>query len=278
MLLTKTINGIEIAYTDSGFAEGPAIVMFTGWAHDISLFDPLVPYLAFKHRVITICWRGHGPSRDPIEDFGVKEQFDDSMALLKELEVDQFYLISHSHGGWVALEVADQVGKGRVLGVLMLDQIMTPAPSGFIDDLHAMQSKSLWRAARKNLFDSWTANSTNCKPLMDHIIYSLSSFGYDMWALSCRVIFSAYSAHTSPMGRMEKFNPSLTNNDSPPPIRHIFSHPLNNPSYRELHEKFAESHPWFSWTDLKGGTHFPSLEVPERVAEQLEDLIKKSSS
>lgn len=270
MLLTKKVNGVEIAYDESGSSDKPAVVLLTGWAHEISLYDALLPYLAAKHRVIRVCWRGHGPSRDPIDDFGVEEQFTDTCALLEQLEVDKFYIISHSHGGWVALETADRLGTERVLGVLMLDQIMTAPPPGFATDLQAMQAKNTWRAARKSLFDSWLARSGN-NAVEDHCMYSLSSFGHDMWALSCRVIAGAYEAHGSPMGRMKKI-------PNPPPIRHIFSHPLDSVEYRQLHENFAKENAWFSWTDLKGETHFPSVEIPEKVAEQMEDLIKQSNS
>lgn len=281
MLLTKKVNGVEIAYKDSGFAEGPAIVLYTGWCHDTSLYAGVVPYLATKYRVIEMNWRAHGPNRDPIPDFGVEEQFQDSAGLLEQLEVDQFYIISHSHGGWVALETADRLGRGRVLGVLMIDQIMTNPPPGFATDLQGMQTKTTWRAARKSLFDDWLPPtcssvdiSSSSKPVQDHIVYSLSSFGFDLWSLSCRVIYGAYSAHGSPMGRMKKM---AAGSPSMPPIRHVFSHPLDKPSYRQLHVDFARENPWFSWCDLQGQTHFPSLELPGKVAEQLEEVIKLSS-
>ena len=89
-----------------------------------------------------------------------------------------------------------------------------------------------------------------------------------MWALSCRVIANAYRTHGTPMSRMEAIK-------NPPPIRHIFSHPLNEREYRDLHEEFSGMHSWFSYTDLKGATHFPSLELPGKVAEQIDDLVQK---
>lgn len=269
MFCTKTINGVEIAYDESGFSEGPPIVLLTGWAHDMSLYDELLPYLAQKHWVIRVNWRGHGLSRDKIDDFGVEEQVNDTLALLGLLEVDQCLLVSHSHGGWAGLALADKMGKERVRGLLMIDQIMTPPPPEFASCLQLMQAKDTWRGARRALFEDWIAHSQN-KPLHDHIRYSLSSFGYDMWSLSCRVIADAYATWGTPMGRMSKIT-------QPPPIRHVFSHPLNRPDYRQLHKDFAEKHPWFSFTDLAGETHFPSLEIPEKVAQEIEDLLSQSN-
>ena len=87
-----------------------------------------------------------------------------------------------------------------------------------------------------------------------------------MWSLSCQVIEQAYQTHGSPMRRMAKMADQ-------PLIRHIFSHPLNGPEYRRVHEDFSKEHPWFSYKDLKGETHFPSCEIPKQVCEELEDLI-----
>jgi pimeloyl-ACP methyl ester carboxylesterase len=270
MLLTTKINGVEIAYDQSGFHDGPPLVLLTGWAHDINLYDELLPVLASNHRVIRVCYRLHGPTRQPFHEFGVAELVDDTLSLLDTLDIDDFYLVSHSHGGWVALEMVDRVGPERVRALLMLDQIMTQPPSGFAASLREIQSKQTWLTARKHLFENWMSHSTN-KAVHDHHLYSLGSFGFDMWALSCKVIEQAYATWGSPMGRMEKIK-------NPPPIRHIFSHPLNSPGYRHLHEEFSAKHSWFSYTDLKGKSHFPSLEIPEQVGQEIEELIEQAAT
>jgi pimeloyl-ACP methyl ester carboxylesterase len=268
MYLTKQINGVEICYDECGTADRPALVLLTGWAHDIRLYDELLSYLSHDHWVIRVCWRGHGPSRDAIDDFGVEEQISDTIGLLDALEVDKFYLVSHSHGGWPALGIADKLGRDRVLCLLMIDQIMTPPPPEFAVGLQAMQAKETWKAARQGLYDNWTAGSGN-KAVENHYIYSFGSFGHRMWALSCRVIAAAYQEYGTPMRRMEMIR-------NPPLIRHIFSHPLNQPEYRKIHEELSRKHSWFSFADLKGETHFPSLEIPEKVALQIEQLVQEA--
>lgn len=266
MYLTKTINGVEICYDESGDADGPPIVLLSGWAHDMRLYDLMLPYLASKYWVIRINWRGHAPNRDYTEDFGVPEQVSDTLGLLKELDVDKFYLVSHSHGGWPALEIADKLGRDRVLCLLMIDQIMSPPSPEFVSGLQAMQDQDTWRAARRGLFTHWLDDSNN-QAVKDHFTYCMGSYGYKMWSLSCRVIAEAYQTHRSPMDRIKKI-------ENPPPIRHVFSHPRHSPEYRKLHEHFRGEHPWFSFTDLKGETHFPDIEIPDKVNAELEDLIK----
>lgn len=269
MYLTKTINGVEICYDEAGFSDTPAIVLVSGWAHDMRVYDGMLPYLTPKHWVVRVNWRGHGPDRNYVDDFGVKEQVEDTIGLLQALDVGQFYLVSHSHGGWPALEIADKLGKDRVLALLMIDQIMTAPPPEFVAGLKAMQAPDTWRAEREGLFKHWLAGSKN-KAVHDHLTYCMGSYGFRMWSLSCRVIENAYEAQHSPMSRMRKMA-------HPPPIRHVFSHPRDSSDYRRLHQDLSNEHSWFSYADLKGETHFPSLEIPQKVCEQLEDLIKMSA-
>jgi pimeloyl-ACP methyl ester carboxylesterase len=269
-MLLKTINGIEIAYDESGYASGPPLVLLTGWAHDMRLYDEMLPLLVPRYRVVRINWRGHGPNRDNIPDFGVEEQVQDTIGLLSSLGIDQFYLVSHSHGGWPALELADTLGKSKVLCLLMIDQIMTPPPAAFSEGLQAMQGNSTWLQARQDLFTHWLAGSSN-KAVYDHFYYNMGGFGHSMWSLSCRVIADAYARHGCPMDRMDKIK-------DPGPIRHVFSHPRQSQEYRQLHEDFKNKHAFFSWADLEGDTHFPDLEIPDKVVEQIEDLIKSTRS
>lgn len=267
-MLTKKLNGCEIGYDESGYADGPPVVLLTGWAHDLGLYDKMLPLLVVKHRVIRMCYRGHGPCRDDIPDFGVEEQVADVLALLDSLHVYQFYLVSHSHGGWPALELADRLGKQRVPCLLMIDQIMTPPPPAFATGLKAMQSKDTWIQSRKDLFENWLAGSKN-KAVHDHFYYNMGGFNFEMWSLSCRVIADAYGKHGSPMDRMSKIQNS-------PLIRHVFSHPRQNVEYRQLHQDFSAKHDFFSFRDLEGETHFPDLEIPDKVVAEIKDLIQAS--
>ncbi|KAL2838382.1 Alpha/Beta hydrolase protein [Aspergillus pseudoustus] len=272
MVLTKTINGTEISYDTSGYATGAPLVLLTGWAHDIQLYDLLLPHLAHKYNVVRINWRGHGPSRDSIADFGVEEQVSDTIALLDALDVTTFHLVSHSHGGWAGLGLIDKLGPSRVLSLFMIDQIMTDPPAPFASGLAAMQDKDSWKVARQGLFDNWLGGSDN-PAVRDHFAYSFGKFGYDMWALSCRVIAGAYGEHGNPMKRMEK----IAEQGRIVPIRHVFSHPVNDAKYRAWHEAFQTERrkKWFSWRDLGGPTHFPTLDSPEIVAGEIEAFMER---
>jgi pimeloyl-ACP methyl ester carboxylesterase len=265
MINTKTINGVQIGFDDQGYApDKPAIVLLNGWGHDHRAWNGLVPYLRPHRRVIRVLWRGHGPDRDLVGDFGVAEQVSDTIGLLNALEVDSFVPLSHAHGGWVAMDIAEQLGPERVPQLMLLDLIMTPAPPEFVAGLHAIQQPETWLAGRDGLVQSWLAGTTN-EAVLNHVRYEGGGHGFDMWARAGRVIEKAYGTWGSPMGRMEKLT-------SPRPIRHVFSHP-KAPEYDALHEEFRKRNPWFSYTRLNGETHFPGIELPQQVAAELFDLV-----
>ncbi len=264
MINTMTVNGVQIAFDDQGLAPGPAIVLLTGWAHDHRAYNRLLPHLLPDHRVIRVCWRGHGPDRTPVGDFGVAEQTADTIALLDALEIESFVPVAHAHGGWAALDIADALGAQRVPQVMILDLIMTPPPPEFVAGLHAIQQRETWLAGREGLVQSWLAGSSD-EAVRYHMEHECGGFAFDMWSRACRVIENAYDTWGSPMGRMERLV-------EPRPIRHVFSHP-KVPEYDQLHEEFRSRNPWFSYTRLNGQTHFPGLELPDRVARELHDLL-----
>lgn len=268
MTNTMTVNGVQIAFVDEGLEPGPVIVPLTGWAHDHRAFDRLVPHLIPKHRVVRVCWRGHGPDRTPVGEFGVAEQVADTIALLDALEIETFVPVAHAHGGWAALDIAEQLGPDRVPAVMILDLIMTPAPPEFVAGLRAIQQRETWLAGRDGLVQSWLDGSDN-PAVRYHMQHEAGGFGFDMWSRACRVIENAYDTWGSPMGRMEKLT-------QPRPIRHVFSHP-KSADYDALHDEFCSRNPWFSYTRLPGETHFPGIEMPEHVAAELSDLIGECS-
>ncbi|ADI11806.1 putative dioxygenase [Streptomyces bingchenggensis BCW-1] len=266
MINTITLNGTQIAFDEHGIpGPGPAIVLLPGWCHDHRYYDRLLRRLAPEHRVIRVNWRGHGPDRTPVADFGIAEQTADTIALLDALDMTTFVPVAHAHGGWVALEMAEELGPQRVPQLLIVDLIMTQLPPDFHFGLQAMQQRETWVMAREGLAQSWMAGSSN-EHVTHHALHETGGFGFDMWSRSCRVIENAYNTWGSPMARMEQ----LTH---PRPVRHVFAHP-KVAEYDALHEDFRSRNPWFSYTRLEGETHFPALEQPEQVAAELNDFLK----
>ncbi|SKU01930.1 1H-3-hydroxy-4-oxoquinaldine 2,4-dioxygenase [Mycobacteroides abscessus subsp. abscessus] len=264
-MYTISINGTQLTFDDQGLDNGPAILLLTGWGHDHRAYDEILPYLVPHHRVIRMDWRGHGLDRTPVADFGPAEQFSDVVGLLNALSVRSFVPVAHAHAGWTALELADRLGTTRVPAVMLVDLIMTAAPPEFLQGIRAFRDPMGWQSSRLEFLRAWLAGSDNAA-VNRHIRSEMGGFGFDVWARAGRVIEDAYVTWGSPMSRMEKMA-------EPPHVHHIFC-TRERTGYDDLHDEFQHRNPWFSYKRLNGATHFPQLELPARVAEEVLGLLK----
>ncbi|QKG24399.1 alpha/beta fold hydrolase [Actinomadura verrucosospora] len=263
-LKTLRIGGNPITYQDLGPRDAPAVVLMSGWCHDHRLFDRLVPHLAGDLRVLCIDWRGHGEDRTPVADFGYREQASDTIAVLDELGVGRFLPLSHSHGGWANLEIAERVGAARAPRLIVVDWLMTPPAPEFAAGLAAIQDPATWIEGRQGLYDVWL-NGQDHERVKRHLDEEMSGFDFEMWARSCRVIAEAYAEFGSPLDRMV----GLTERR---PVTHLFSQPTD-PAYEQAQIDFRAGHPWFGYRTLGGPTHFPTLDVPDKVAAEIRDQL-----
>lgn len=272
LVYTKTINGHQIAFTDFGFAnEGPAIVTFSGWNQDHRGWANVTPCLMDTYRVISVCFRGHGPNRDPVEDFGFQDHARDVLGVLDSLGVDQFICLSASHGTWPALELSQIVGPRRCLAILVLDLIMTEPSPQFLGGMKALQGEKTWRPTVIALFKGWS-NGTQSIEMRDQILLNGGGFNYETWSRAGRTIEAAYTTWGSPMKRMEQ----LAN---PPLVHHVYTQPAGNSGaeYEEVHRKFQLEHSdWFSFFCAEGKTHVPHIEQPETVSREARALVAKA--
>ncbi|WP_051580963.1 alpha/beta fold hydrolase [Pseudonocardia acaciae] len=259
------VGGHVISYLDHGPRHAPVVLLMSGWCHDHRLFDQLVPLLRAHYRTLCVDWRGHGADRGPVPDFGCPEQAADTLAVLDALGIERFLPVSHSHGGWANLLIADRAGTARVPRLILLDWLMTPPAPGFADSLAAIQNPDTWVEGRRRLFDVWL-NGQDQPRVRRHLDEEMSGFGYPMWALSCRVIADAYAEFGSPLNRMAAMAEPRT-------VKHLFSQPTD-PAYERAQHEFGRHHPWFDYRMLGGPTHFPSLDSPARVAAEIAEYAE----
>lgn len=259
-----TVDGHSLSYVDNRRqAAEPAIVMLPGWCHDHRAFRYLISEIDPEFRVVVPNWRGHGLEPHAVDDFGYEEQVSDTLAILSEVGVDSFIPVSHSHGGWVLVDLLEQVGPRRAPSGIMLDWLMWPPQPDFAESLDLLQDPDRWSEGRDGLFSSWLGGHSE-ERVRHHLEVEMKDYGFDCWGRSGRVIDDAYAKNGSPMQMM-------ANLSSPRPIRHLFSHPTAA-EYEKINSDFADEHPWFSYAKLGGPTHFPGIDVPDRVAGHIREF------
>ena len=98
---TVDVNGARLWYDEAG--SGPAVLLVHGGLGDSGLWEPVVPFLADRFRVIRTDLRFYGRSTGPIVPFSWQE---DVVGVLDQLGLERAALVGLSMGGRLVLDVA----------------------------------------------------------------------------------------------------------------------------------------------------------------------------
>jgi len=85
MVETVSVNGIRIAYAEDGPANGPPLVMSHSLSASQAMWEPQLPALTDRYRVIRIDTRGHGSSDAPAGEYTLEGLADDVLAVADAL-------------------------------------------------------------------------------------------------------------------------------------------------------------------------------------------------
>ncbi len=122
------LTTVSAAYTE--VAEGTALLMLHGFMGDAACWLPLSDRLRSNFRCISLDLLGFGDSARPMIRYDIAKEVAFLRKVVEALQLDSFYLLGHSFGGWVsaayALDYPDSV-KGLILA----------APAGIRDDSFA---------------------------------------------------------------------------------------------------------------------------------------------
>jgi 3-oxoadipate enol-lactonase len=103
------------------------------------MWDPQVPGLAERYRVVTYDTRGHGESPAPAGPYTLDDLVDDLAALLDEVGVERAHVAGLSLGGMTAMRLAAREPQ-RVDRLAVLCTSAKPDPQPFLDRAAAVRS------------------------------------------------------------------------------------------------------------------------------------------
>jgi 3-oxoadipate enol-lactonase len=108
-----------VARSEEGPADAPVVVMVGSLGSTRQMWDPQVPALAQRFRVVRYDTRGHGGSPVPPGPYEIADLVDDLVCVLDELGVERAHLVGLSLGGMTAMLAAathpDRVDRVAVL-------------------------------------------------------------------------------------------------------------------------------------------------------------------
>jgi 3-oxoadipate enol-lactonase len=94
-------NGIRIYYELSGPADAPVVMLSNSLGTRLEMWDPQMPALAGRYRVLRYDSRGHGRSDAPPGPYSMAMLADDARALLDALGIAHVHFCGLSKGGMV---------------------------------------------------------------------------------------------------------------------------------------------------------------------------------
>lgn len=124
---TKMVNGINLSYETAG--SGEPMLFFPGLGTGKGYYRMGEPILRERFQTILIDPRGIGDSKSDQDEFVTEEWADDAAALLDEIGIKRAHIVGSSHGGCMAMSLADRhpekVGSLSLVGAFSeLDRLM----------------------------------------------------------------------------------------------------------------------------------------------------------
>jgi 3-oxoadipate enol-lactonase len=133
------MTAIAVSYSAAGPEDAPVVVLSNSLGATRAMWDPQVPVLAERYRVISYDTRGHGQSPAPAGPYTLDDLTDDLVALLDEVGADRAHVAALSLGGMTALRLAARE-PGRVDRLAVLCTSAKPDPQPFLDRAAAVRS------------------------------------------------------------------------------------------------------------------------------------------
>ncbi|WP_409330720.1 3-oxoadipate enol-lactonase [Trujillonella humicola] len=133
------MSAVEVAHTEDGPAGAPVVVLSNSLGATRAMWDPQVPALAERYRVVTYDTRGHGESPAPAGPYTLDDLVDDLVALLDRVGAARAHVVGLSLGGMTALRLAARE-PARVSRLAVLCSSAKADPQGFLDRAAAARS------------------------------------------------------------------------------------------------------------------------------------------
>lgn len=128
-----TVNGLNVHYMLEGPAAAPVLTLSHSLATDLSMWEPQMPALTARYRVLRYDTRGHGGTEAPAGPYTLETLTEDARGLLQALRITRTHFMGLSMGGMIGQLLALQAPQ--ILHSLVLCDTMSRVPT---------EAKPLW--------------------------------------------------------------------------------------------------------------------------------------
>jgi len=103
-----TVSGLGVHYALDGPASAPVVTLSHALATSLAMWEPQVPALAQRYRVLRYDTRGHGGTETPAGPYTLEALAEDVAGLLRALGVERTHFAGLSLGGMIGQQLALQ--------------------------------------------------------------------------------------------------------------------------------------------------------------------------
>lgn len=250
------LNPVQLYFEEHG--QGIPVVLVHGFPLDHTIWEPLLPILKEKARIILPDMRGHGASPVIEGPSSMRLMAADIAALLDKLDIDKAILVGHSMGGYVGLAFAHAY-PNRLAGLgLIATQAAADTPERRQDRLNL--ADEIGRKGVRHLAENMSIRLTTRRelsPALRTLILKINPKG-------------AIGALKGMADRpdLTDFLPSITI----PSLVLAGSDDVIMPIERPQTMAKMLARAWF--VEIHSAGHLPMMEYPQQVAEALDQLIE----
>ncbi len=148
------VSDISLQYETTG--EGDPVLLVTGFGADTMAWMLNLAPLAERYKVVTVDNRGMGLSDRPHTPYTIEMMADDTIALLRQLDLGPVHLVGHSMGGMISQHVALKSPELLRSLVLMATSAHIPAPAEALINLWSNILEKLGIEAHTDNVLIWT--------------------------------------------------------------------------------------------------------------------------
>jgi 3-oxoadipate enol-lactonase len=132
---------VELWHTVAGPEDAPVVVLGNSLGTTVEMWEPQLPVLTQRFRVVRYDHRGHGKSPVPSGDYELAELGGDVLAMLDALGLERVHLGGLSLGGMVAMWVAANAPERVDRLVLMCTSAKLGPPQMWLDRAETVRAQ-----------------------------------------------------------------------------------------------------------------------------------------
>ncbi|GJD50418.1 Putative aminoacrylate hydrolase RutD [Methylobacterium crusticola] len=134
-------NGTTLSYDLSGPSGAPVLALSNSLGTTMAMWDPLLPHLRGRYRVLRYDTRGHGASQVRDEAASVQDLADDLLGLLDGLGIARAHVAGLSLGGMTGQAAASRAPDRVVSLTLMATAAFMPSEASWNERAETVRAK-----------------------------------------------------------------------------------------------------------------------------------------